>query len=291
MLVVFTYGTVASYGTKWAQGNPVLIPVHGFEDSRAHAGPFLAILSIIWGIQYLMFAVGKATEDVAFPGGFNNAGDWIVFAAFVALFLLTLGLTLARVTSPFSWMYRGEGPQPRIVWYIFSLIMFLAPQALWDFLVLPPFNWAQWTAGILTLGVELVAWIVFYLVSRFWLNLHVTDFAPEKSLVRLWEFSVLTGGLQILSGIAYVITAEFVSGTTALNILTLSIMGGILVVNLVIYVIWTHSRRRLLAYGGSRDAWKTETPKQAMTAEVFTSARAFAQQRLRRRAHVRFVNT
>lgn len=227
MLVFFTYGAVAGYFQAAAVGSPVLVPVHSFKRDVPHYGPIVSTVSIVWGLQVLMHALGRTQDHNPFPGSLGTAGDWIVFVIFLLLILTTLVWTywwpnqFAQV-GPYrfslGFRYRDRPDHSMIVEFILFVLVFpLAPQIIWDFLVLDPNNWANLAAGGLTLGVE----VILYAATYFWGRFRLLDqrfFTPQKSLVSWFEYVIILAATQIGTGLAYLIAAEFLADLAELNV-------------------------------------------------------------------------
>ncbi len=243
MLVFFTYGAVAGFFQASAVGSPVLIPVHSFKGETAHYGPIVATVSIVWGLQVFMHAVGATQVHNPFPGSLGEAGDWIVFVSFLLLFLTTIVWTywwpnqFAQV-GPYrfslGFRYRDRPDHTMIPEFILFVLAFpLVPQALWDFLVLPPTSWSNLAAGGLTLAAEAVLYAATYFWGRFRL-LDQRFFTPQKSLVSWFEYVIILAATQIGSGLAYLIAAEFLADLSELNVFLIITTLVIIVSALVI---------------------------------------------------------
>jgi hypothetical protein len=247
MAYYFTYGAVGAYALSWAMGHPVQIPAHDFHKLKAHPAPMLTSLAIALGIHFVMYATGLAFAHEPFPS-LPNEINWLLFVVCV-LVLLTIGvLTWRESKSVFAFRYTDIREQSIIAEFGVLLIFVLGPQAIWDFFVLPPpngFGWLQWQAGALTIGVEVLVWLVAYWWFGTVRRVDQTIFTRKRSLVNWMEYCLIVGGNQIALGIAYVIAADLLVDLFALNIFLLAVTAVMLVESAIIYR-WLRSRPRAM---------------------------------------------
>ena len=248
MLAFFGYGAISGYFLSWSMGHPVLIASHDFDGVRAHPAPMLVAISIVWGMHQFMHAIGATQVHAPFPGSLGTAGDWVVVAAFVLVFLTIFFLTWTNTVSVFSFNYLNLARKHSYLnaEFIILLVLVLGPQAIWDFLPLPPPNglgWLHWQAAALTLGIELVVWIGMYLWFKNYRRVDETIFAPKRSLVSWMEYVIIVGLTQILTGAAYAVAAEFLVDLLELNWFLLGTTLVILIEAVIIY-FWLRRRDR-----------------------------------------------
>ncbi len=248
MLAFFGYGAISGYFLSWAMGNPPLIASHDYDQVRAHPAPMLTAISIVWGTHQFMYAIGATQVHAPFPGGLGTVGDWLVVVAFSIIFLTVFFLTWTNTISVFSFNYLGLSRQHAYLnaEYIIMLALVLGPQAIWDFFPLPApdgLGWLHWQAAALTLGVEVVIWIVVY----FWFlrvrRVDETLFTPKRSLVTWMEYVIIVGVTQLITGAAYAVAAEFLADLQELGYFLLGTTLVILIESVIIY-FWLRRRER-----------------------------------------------
>lgn len=256
MVYYFQIGAIGGLFWSAALGAPVLVPVHSFHGEHIHLGPIVSTTVLVWSIQAAAHAVGATQVHNPFPGSLGVAGDWIMFAVYILLLAVVIVWTwffpngfvkLGTMKFSLAFRYRDRSDNFLAVEFLlFTLVLPLAPQTAWDFLVLPPTNWSQIAAGTLTLGLEVLVWAGTYFWGR-WRKLNKTFFSAENSRVSWGEWILAVGGLQIVSGVAYLVAAEFLDDFAALNIF-LSVTTVIVIAGAVGLGHWLRTRPRAKLY-------------------------------------------
>lgn len=218
MMFLIGWGTFLGIGLSIVMGTRALIPGDTFRRGVPQLGIFMFTFFIQAGMRAVFVLTGAHRVAANFP---PDPADPAVWWGYLATLLTSIGGAIAIVYLTYTQMARRgflswftvsyeDGMKSRyIVWYGAALAMVLSPQALWDFLVLPPTGWVQWHAGLLTTGVTIVMWIIVYWFFGTYLRIDKTHFSAEQSRVSWHQFVLTTGGFHIALHIYYLIAAEF----------------------------------------------------------------------------------
>lgn len=252
MAYVFIWGSLAGLALTVALRTRPLIPTHTFRRGWPRLGIIFVTFGMINGIRGVMTLTGARRThedfgpDPSLPG---TQALWIVmlivyFAIFIGPLVLTYMDRKERdLWSWFAITYRDNLHNNLIIDYIVALTLVLGPQALWDFFVLPPILMPQLTAGIITLAAELVAWAAVYYWFTAFRNINATHFAREHSLVWFGEFVLIVGGLHIIvSGVVYVIAAEFLSTMIDAERVVGGSTAAVAIISIVLYFVLSNRR-------------------------------------------------
>ena len=252
MAFIFIWGSLAGLGVAAAMRTRALVPSHTFHAGWPRLGVWFATFGLIEGTRAVMTLIGVrwAHEDFGpDPSLTETRVLWIfLLILYVAFLAAPIVVTLVKYDKKniLQWInitYRDGYLNVLSVDYIVALILVLAPQALWDFLVLAPANWGQLSAGALTLIVELIAWVAIYFWFVRFRNINETHFSREHSMVCFGEFVLIVGGLQVLSGIVYMIAAEFLNTMIEAEQVLASFMAFSLVVAIALFFLLNKRRR------------------------------------------------
>lgn len=259
MSFIYFWGALAGISVAIAVRTRALIPGHTTIGRQPRLGLLLATLCIFFGIRSVMILTGKTRDAAPFLPDPANPSTRIVFwvtvgltaAGFITIMVLTyLQLKSKYLTSWLALSYRDNYMSSLIVDYCVALALVLSPQALWDFLVLAPYNWSQLWAGILTVGIELVVWVAIYLWFTRFRKIDTTHFSPQHSMVSFLEFCLMVGGTQIVNGVFYMIAAESYSAPLKSEQALAGFMGGVMTVSVILY--WILNARRVKAQRAHR---------------------------------------
>lgn len=266
MAYVYAWGTFAGIAIAVAMRTRAQIPGHTMRRGWPRLGLFLATLNIISGIKLVFTLTGarRVHEDFGPDPALleTQIPVWILLIANIASFIAVMVLTyMNRRTADFwSWLaitYRDNYHNYLIIDYIVAMILILSPQAIWDFLVLPPTSWTQIEAGVLTLAVEIGVWVAIFYWFTLFRQINKTHFAREHSLVWFGEYVLIVGGLHVLSGIVYIIGAEFLNTMEDAE----RLLGGMLVFTILVAIalFLLLSKRRLIETGKSGKSKKKKS--------------------------------
>ena len=266
MAFIYFWGAVAGIAASIAMRTRPLIPGHTFHRGAVSLGLFLATVAIFTGIRSVMILTGQTRVAAPFDPDPADTATQVIYGIVIAIsaigFIAVVALTYAdrKVRDVWSWFairYIDDFYNSYIVDYIVALVLILSPQALWDFLVLPPTNWPQLPAGGLTIFVELLVWVAIYAWFTFFRRINTTHFSSQRSIVSFGYFCLFVGGTQIANGIYYLILAEFLTGTVAAEQVLAGFMGIVIVASVILYFVfnnmWIVRKAQLKQASGSSD--------------------------------------
>jgi len=282
------YGGVAGYALAAALRSRTLVPTHSFSNTATHlAGPIVLV-----GVAYATTTLISATDLSKVDAADDTLPPLLTLAISITVFvLLALGIIIVLCTScldvnsALTFRYSDERsrvelkpalPTSRLAAEMVLLsALLLAPLAVWVTLPTEPTNWPQWGAGVLSMSLTLVGFVLMFLAVR---TRHAMDRVHFSTARVPWAWFVgVVGGVYAAAAITWVIVAEFATTQFQAEATLLGLTAAVIALSVGIVAVPRGRWRQYveLPYGGApehvadvRSAW---TPKDDVSPDVLNA--------------------